>query len=178
MMQAGEPLCSGGCNDTQCNTLWSYVWSTKPQGQPSGASASAATRVQQVLGVPTQRRRLQSDCQCAQTEVDYSLKHVGVANISWPPGLGHWFSTPAAGECAEGAPLGANGCAWRRHPHARLIYGYELVEAGFVREDGPSVHGQTLVDLDVHLANAKAFAAVFAKHPVEPEPLCRAAGPK
>jgi len=26
---------------------------------------------------------------------------------------GYWYSTPAAGECAPGAPLGADGCTWR-----------------------------------------------------------------
>ena len=94
-----------------------------------------------------ERRRLQyGDCQCAQSEVDYSLQHIGAANISWPPGLGRWFSTPAKGECAEGAQLGTGGCAWRRLPQARIAYGFELVEAGFRRVDGPEVHGQTLVE--------------------------------
>ena len=29
-------------------------------------------------------------------------------------GEGHWYSTPIAGECAEGAALGTDGCKWRQ----------------------------------------------------------------
>jgi hypothetical protein len=155
MMAARQPLCAG-CNASDCGRLWSYVWSSAPQARRRD----------------DERRRLQyGDCQCAQSEVDYSLQHIGAANISWPPGLGHWFSTPAKGECAEGAQLGTGGCAWRRLPQARIAYGFELVEAGFRRVDGPEVHGQTLVDLKVHQANAAAFRKVYAEHPVPP-PRC------
>lgn len=178
MMAAGKPLCSG-CNATQCDVLWSYVWSTQPQGEEPQASRRRQLLIhnqpqqqeRQQRGA-LRRRRLQSDCQCSQSSVDYSLKHVGSANISWPPGLGRWFSTPKGGECAEGAQLGTEGCTWRRHAHARLIYGFELVQAGFVRKEGPSVHGQTLVDKATHVANAKVFESTFVNHPVQMEPLC------
>ena len=112
---AGKPLCAG-CTAQQCDALWSYVWATKPAGGHPQASEA--------------RRPALGDCTCAPDEVAYSLTNVGAANISWPPGLGAWYSTPKAGECAEGAPLGRGGCAWRRHPAARLVYGFELAEAG------------------------------------------------
>ena len=42
----------------------------------------------------------------------------------------------------------------------------------FKREDGPEVHGQTLVGLDRHVANAAAFARTFAAHPIKPAGPC------
>ena len=53
-----------------------------------------------------------------------------------------------------------------------MAYGYQLVEAGFVREDGPDVHGQTLVSLDRHVKHAATFKRVFAEHPVAPAAAC------
>jgi hypothetical protein len=158
MSAVGKPLCTG-CTRKQCNALWSYVWSSKPQ------------RARQQQRARTQGRY--GTCTCAAGEVDYSLKHMGAANISWPPGLGAWFSTPQGGECAEGALIGTNSCSWRRHPSARMAYGYQLVDAGFRRSDGPDVHGQTLVGLDRHVANAAAFQRTFTAHPVKLQGPCR-----
>lgn len=42
--------------------------------------------------------------------------HYGGGGRSWygvNPGPGWWYSTPIQGECAEGAPLGTDGCTWR-----------------------------------------------------------------
>lgn len=176
MMNAGQPLCSGCTSVAQCNKLWSWVWSTKPQLSADNGHDAPTTAAHRT-------KTREQNCNCAAGEVDFSLANPGIANITWPPGLGQWFSTPAGGKCPEGQPLGSPAvgggggpavthCTWRREPHARMVYGYQLVEAGFVREDGPDVHGQTLVSLDRHVKNAATFKRVFAEHPVAPAAAC------
>lgn len=50
---------------------------------------------------------------------------------------GYNYHFPRGGACPEGAPLGTNGCTWRRHPHSRMLYGADLVAAGWDRRFVP-----------------------------------------
>lgn len=60
------------------------------------------------------------------------MVQVGRQNLSNTYGLGSavapvggdWFSTPAMGECADGAPLGTNGCTWKVHQTTKAIKAY------------------------------------------------------
>ena len=44
---------------------------------------------------------------------------------------GYWYSTPRLGECPTNAPLGTNGCTWRRRPQAHMLWLSDMIEAGF-----------------------------------------------
>jgi hypothetical protein len=44
---------------------------------------------------------------------------------------GDFLSFPKAGACAEGQALGDGGCVWKRLPRARMMYGADLIAAGF-----------------------------------------------
>lgn len=44
--------------------------------------------------------------------------------------VGYWYSTPAAGECAEGEPPGSAGCQWARMPRAYVTTIAALIELG------------------------------------------------
>eukprot|EP00746_Dinoflagellata_sp_MGD_P065272 gnl/MRDRNA2_/MRDRNA2_27201_c0_seq1.p1 gnl/MRDRNA2_/MRDRNA2_27201_c0~~gnl/MRDRNA2_/MRDRNA2_27201_c0_seq1.p1 ORF type:complete len:481 (+),score=78.77 gnl/MRDRNA2_/MRDRNA2_27201_c0_seq1:63-1505(+) len=46
---------------------------------------------------------------------------------------GYNYHFPREAACPEGAPLGTNGCTWRRHSQARMLYGADLVAAGWDR---------------------------------------------
>ena len=100
MQEQHKPLCTG-CNASQCAARW-------------------ATHRHHLNA----RRRLQGwslPCNCSGEETDYGLSHVGRANLSYPPGLGQWFSTPKAGQCAEGSPVGHSGCTWARADSGRIL---------------------------------------------------------
>jgi hypothetical protein len=43
----------------------------------------------------------------------YGGSWYGVANLGNGYSTNIWYETPAKGECAEGEPLGTNGCTWR-----------------------------------------------------------------
>ena len=104
-------------------------------------------------------------CNCSAASLARSAMHVGTMPVFLPwmchgfgskgngtcdvniP-FGAWYSTPTAGQCPEGAPLGtptASGwpCTWRRLPEARVLRGYQLLEQGWNASD-PG-HGNTSV---------------------------------
>ena len=62
---------------------------------------------------------------------------------------------------------GAGSCSWRRPPAARMVYGEQLVAAGFRRAQGTQIIGQNVVPRHVHEENAQALRAAFAAHPVQ-----------
>jgi len=73
--------------------------------------------------------------------------------VSIPAGFNYAF--PKDGKCREGAPLGADGCTWRRAPSARMLYGDDLLAAGWDRAFVPD----TDTNVSHTLANVAAFAA-------------------
>jgi hypothetical protein len=46
----------------------------------------------------------------------------GLVRSRGPPDSGHWFSHPAAGECAAAETPSAQGCTWRRRPQALVLW--------------------------------------------------------
>ena len=145
------PLCDG-CSAQECEQRWAAAWC-------------------QALGVapPLTCGTGGGDfyCSCNASVVAAAKQTVGVANVSYPPGLGRWFSTAYEGDCGNRAPTaGAGGCGWRRQPRARVVYGFQLVERGFRRPTGADVIGQNVVPLAVLRSNVAAFVAVFADHPL------------
>ena len=67
---------------------------------------------------------------------------------------GYNFHFPKRGKCAENAPLGTDGCTWRREPVARMIYGHDLLAAGWNR----TFVADTPTDQTHTLANVRAFS--------------------
>ena len=53
--------------------------------------------------------------------------HVFVASML----VGDFLSFPKAGACADGQLLGEGGCVWARQPRARILYGADLLAAGY-----------------------------------------------
>ena len=110
-------------------------------------------------------------CNCPGTdsplprEGSQSLTHVGRAPVylpyvgvhlepvesyaaSIPAGANYHF--PARAKCAEGAPLGADGCTWRRAPLVRMLYGDDLIDVSSARAlrchvDEPGSHSTARV---------------------------------
>ena len=87
------------------------------------------------------------------------IPYVGVtlrpraARPPWLEPWGHNYHFPKGGACAEGASLGDGGCTWRRLPGARMIYGEDLVEAGWSKAFVPD----TPSDTNHTKANVRAF---------------------
>ena len=80
----------------------------------------------------------------------YSQMHAGMGATPYPPGLGLWFSTPAQGQCLDGASIGDNGCTFRVLPRATVSYGEQFVQRGFRKgQDGKEVEGQSVVPEEV-----------------------------
>jgi len=153
LAKARKPLCDD-CNRSQCNAAWARM-PLMQQQQPERDRERERRR-----GL----RQLPSRCSCSGAELSWGLRHVGSHYLAYPPGIGTWFSTPKGGECDENAPLGsgANSCSWKRHPGARIIYGFELAAKGFSRP-GPDDQAS----LELQRANARIFDAAFGEaHPM------------
>ncbi len=61
------------------------------------------------------------------------------------------------GACKEGESLGTNGCTWRRLPTVRMIYGEDLLAAGWDRAVVPD----TPTNVSHTEANIASFATAF-----------------
>lgn len=88
-------------------------------------------------------------CNCSAASLAVSKKHVGFMPMVLPihmhfgpapppaPGpppteYGGWYHFPAETKCPDdGTPVGTNGCTWRRDPIAHMLYGKDLVAAGW-----------------------------------------------
>lgn len=106
-------------------------------------------------------------CNCSDSSLAASLKHVGFMpmvlpfNLHMPgpnkPGhgpppppsppppsppmaYGGWYHFPAATKCPDDGvtPVGSNGCTWRRDPRAYMLYGKDLLAAGWNLTTGAS----------------------------------------
>ena len=73
-----------------------------------------------------------------------------------PSGFNYHF--PRGGACADGQPLGTNGCTWRMLPLARMLYGEDLINAGWDRKFVPD----TPTNVSHTLANVGAFSRAAA----------------
>ena len=89
--------------------------------------------------------------------VGVDLKPHAVAHLPWLVASGHNYHFPRGGACAEGEPLGSGGCTWRRVPAARMIYGQDLLDAGWSRAFVPD----TPKDQNHTKANIQAFKAAL-----------------
>lgn len=148
MLANHKPLCTG-CNASQCAARWAH----------SHRQAEELSRQHE------RRRRLQGwnlPCNCSQAETEYGLNNVGATTLSFPPGIGTWFSTPKGGQCPEGQPIGTEGCTWRRESAGRILYGYELVKLGFTRPDN---HGQSGGE-ELQRANGIVFRRALEALPI------------
>lgn len=149
MLANHRPLCTG-CNASECAARWARNYN-----QAKGHRHH-----------PEQRRRLQGwnlPCNCSQAETEFGLQNVGAVNLSYPPGVGTWFSTPKGGQCPEGQPIGTKGCTWRRENAGRIMYGYELVRLGFVRPDSRGQSGGE----ELQRANGIAFQRALEALPIK-----------
>ena len=45
--------------------------------------------------------------------------------------VGTWYAFPKAGACAEGEGVGERGCTWKRQPRSRILWGVDLLAAGW-----------------------------------------------
>eukprot|EP00466_Bigelowiella_natans_P006571 jgi/Bigna1/88157/estExt_fgenesh1_pg.C_280189 len=71
--------------------------------------------------------------------------------VSIPSGFNYHF--PASTACDEDALLGSEGCTWKRTPTVRMIYGSDLISAGWNRSFVPD----TNTDTNHTQANIRAF---------------------
>eukprot|EP01051_Picozoa_sp_SAG22_P009559 SAG22_NODE_804_length_7097_cov_173.117176_4_plen_453_part_00 len=90
-------------------------------------------------------------CNCSESSLAASRQHVGfmpfvlpIPNMWGPPppptpgppikpmGYGGWYHFPSGGKCPDdGTPVGTDGCTWRRAPRAHMLYGQDLLDAGW-----------------------------------------------
>ena len=68
---------------------------------------------------------------------------------------GHNYHFPRDGACHEGEPLGTNGCTWRRISAARMLYGEDLLAAGWDRAFVP--------DTPTNVSHTRANIAAFGR---------------
>jgi len=91
-------------------------------------------------------------CNCSSGSVAWGKNTTGFMAISLPWDLsvmprplktplipfGGWYSHPSGSKCEDdGSILGANppGCTWRRDPRASMVYGADLLAAGWVQHN-------------------------------------------
>ena len=85
-----------------------------------------------------------SPCTCSAGSLAASSVHTGWMPVSlpWsfgplPPNTtlvpyGGWFHHPAGTKCEDdGTAVGTGGCTWRRDPLAVMVYGKQLLQAGW-----------------------------------------------
>ena len=56
--------------------------------------------------------------------------------------IGDNLSFPRKGSCKEGERVGDGGCTWKRLPTSRMLYGHDLLDAGWsTKEAWPGAGG-------------------------------------
>mmetsp|Transcript_1726 Transcript_1726/g.2210 ORF Transcript_1726/g.2210 Transcript_1726/m.2210 type:complete len:220 (-) Transcript_1726:201-860(-) len=98
----------------------------------------------------------ETSCNCANTNSpipnnqtndfsSYSLTYIGQTPIFLPyvgiplqPGprpfseqIGYNYHFPSKGECINNTKIGDNGCTWKRLSRSRMVYGKDLINAGW-----------------------------------------------
>ena len=71
---------------------------------------------------------------------------------------GDFLSFPKAGACAEGEALGDGGCVWKRLPRARVLYGADLLAAGYNTSQAGFNGVSPAVEIAFGLRQMDAFA--------------------
>lgn len=80
-----------------------------------------------------------------------------------PSGYNYHF--PKEGECIDGEPLGSHGCTWRRKALARMLYGDDLIQAGWDRTfvpDTPTNVSHTMMNIAAFARAVRALDALVA----------------
>lgn len=85
--------------------------------------------------------------------------------------VGDNLSFPKKGACVEGGALGDDGCTWRRLPTSRMVYGPDLLAAGWNVTPVRGV-GSIEEELKVTFANIEVFKAALAKMDSMVTPRC------
>ena len=76
---------------------------------------------------------------------------------------GYNYHFPRAGQCVDGQAIGTNGCTWKQLPQARMLYGDDLLAAGWDSKfvaDTPTNQSHTL-------ANVAAFKVALEQCPAD-----------
>lgn len=85
--------------------------------------------------------------------------------------IGTWFAFPAPGACNQTQSVGDGGCTWKRQPRSRILWGVDLLAAGwnasntFDERTGDRANMTTMVS-----TNIAAFRRALAK--LGPAPRC------
>lgn len=121
--------------------------------------------------------KMSSACRCSNASLATSNRYVGFMPMVLPihmpfgpapppaPGpppteYGGWYHFPAETKCPDdGTPVGTHGCTWRRDPRAHMVYGKDLVAAGWNTSVGGFGHesGGATVSSAAVIANTKAM---------------------
>lgn len=78
--------------------------------------------------------------------------------------IGDNLSFPRKGSCKEGERIGDGGCTWKRLPMSRMLYGHDLLDAGWnTEETWPAAGGTVAHELEATRANAAVFDAALQR---------------
>jgi len=78
--------------------------------------------------------------------------------------LGDNLSFPRKGSCKQHEKLGENGCTWKRLPTSRMLYGHDLLDAGWSTEEAwPGAGGTVQHELEATRANAAVFSTALER---------------
>ncbi|EGD75730.1 hypothetical protein PTSG_07846 [Salpingoeca rosetta] len=113
-----------------------------------------------------------------------SARYVGISPVLLPYGFwldkappssypvsvncGDNFSTPRMGSCGLTQSLGENGCTWRMLPRVRMLFGPDLMHAGW----NPNPPADTLTNMTATEANVRAFQRAVATVETRLKPRC------
>ena len=104
--------------------------------------------------------------------------HVGRSDVLVPMGgatnpllVGSFLSFPKLGACSETQALGHAGCKWKRLPRSRMLYGADLLSAGY--NTSQVFHGMSEGDeIAFGLRNVAAFERAEAALDQIVQPRC------
>lgn len=77
-----------------------------PESRGHGIGGCSCARANKTVGVDPAHHIMPADC---KPQPNGTRKPTSMSCLFG----GWWYSTPTAGECPPGAPLGTNGCTWR-----------------------------------------------------------------
>ncbi|CAK0808932.1 unnamed protein product [Prorocentrum cordatum] len=110
-------------------------------------------------------------CNCTTSSLQYSATYTGMMPVVFggQQVLGAWYSHPKATECAEHEELrerrsDGTVCTWKRRPAARVMRGWQVLEAGWNASSGP----MRSVDPEQVAQNAAVVRKVLASQPMFP----------
>jgi len=120
---------------------------------------------------PFRDRDRDCHCNCTRSSLQYSATYTGMMPVFFggQQALGAWYSHPKATECAEHEELrerrsDGTVCTWKRRPAARVMRGWQVLEAGWNASSGP----MRSVDPGQVAQNAAVVRKVLASQPMLP----------